>query len=149
MMDLLKFGAGAVLAAAFAGSLLVTDQQRSVAAAEIPIPAFCGQQGIDHETAGMQEHIDMMAAMADTPHAALLQSMEPMHSDMMRGLTAASFDMAFVCGMIPHHQGAIEMATVALANSQDPWVKMFAQEIVSAQRAEIAQMWLWLDRHAP
>ena len=97
----------------------------------------------------MQEHIDMMAAMADAGHAALLQTMEPMHSDMMRGMTAEDFQTAFVCSMIPHHQGAVEMAQVAQQFSDDPWISMFAQEIISTQQVEIREMQAWLARKAP
>ena len=89
----------------------------------------------------------MMATSSSPALAALIQTMEPMHSDMMRGLTAQEFDTAFVCSMIPHHQGAVEMAKVAQANSTDPWVLMFAQEIITAQQVEIREMHTWLARH--
>jgi uncharacterized protein (DUF305 family) len=46
-------------------------------------------------------------------HAALLQTMEPMHSDMLRGITAEDFQTAFVCRIIQHHLGALEMAQIA------------------------------------
>ena len=96
----------------------------------------------------MQAHLDMMAEEASEAHAALVQTMEPMHSDMMRGMTADDFQTAFVCSMIPHHQGAVEMAQVALSYSDDPWVQMFAQEIISAQQVEIREMQAWLARKA-
>lgn len=91
----------------------------------------------------------MMAADAGEAHAALLQTMEPMHSDMMRGMTAKDFQTAFVCSMIPHHQGAVEMAQIAQQYSDDPWIKMFAQEIIAAQQVEIAEMQAWLARFSP
>lgn len=147
-MDLLKYGAAAVLVAALAGSLLLRDEQPATVA-QLPLPALCGDVAEDHGGTAMQEHIDMMAATADVPHAALLQTMEPMHSDMMRGMTAADIDAAFVCSMVPHHQGAVAMAQVALDHSQDPWIKMFAQEMLTAQQAEIAEMRAWLTRHSP
>ncbi len=90
----------------------------------------------------------MMAANADEAHAALLQTMEPMHSDMMRGMTAADFQTAFICSMIPHHQGAVEMAQVAQQHSSDPWIRMFAQEIIATQQVEIGEMQVWLARAA-
>jgi len=88
----------------------------------------------------------MMAANADPAHAALLQTMEPMHSDMMRGMTPTDFQTAFVCSMIPHHQGAVAMARVAQQYANDPWIKMFAQEIITTQQVEIRQMQAWLAR---
>lgn len=144
-MNYLSWGAAAVLAAAFIGALVVRDQPASVAAA-LPLPDICGDAHNNHGGASMQEHIDMMAEAADEGHAALLQTMEPMHSDMMRGMTAADFQTAFVCSMIPHHQGAVEMAQVAQQYSDDPWIRMFAQEIISTQQVEIAEMQAWLRR---
>ena len=94
-MDIMKWGAAGVLAIAFAGALLVRDQPAEAVAA-LPLPPVCGDVTADHGGASMQEHIDMMAAGADPSRAALLQTMEPMHSDMMRGMTAEDFQTAFV-----------------------------------------------------
>lgn len=145
-MDVLKLGMAAVLVVAFAGAIIVRDQPASEAAT-LPLPAVCGEAHADHGGASMQEHLDMMASGAGEAHAALIQTMEPMHSDMMRGMTAADFQTAFVCSMIPHHQGAVEMALVAQKNSTDPWILMFAQEIISTQQTEIREMQAWLARH--
>lgn len=143
MVDVLKWGAVALLGVGLVGSLAVRDP-RPLTAAEVVLPKICGEAGADHGS--MQEHIDMMAAGADEGHAALLQTMEPMHSDMMRGMTAEEFDVAFVCGMIPHHQGAVEMAEVAQRFGSDPFVKMFAAEIIATQNSEILEMQAWLSR---
>ena len=144
-MSYLRWGAAVVLGAAFVGALVVRDQPASLAA-RLPLPGICGDAQTDHGSMSMQEHIDMMANRADEGHAALLQTMEPMHSDMMRGMTATDFETAFVCSMIPHHLGAVEMAQVAQQHSDDPWVSMFAQEIISTQQVEIAEMQAWLAR---
>ena len=55
-------------------------------------------------------------------------------------------DVAFVQGMIPHHQGAIDMAEIVLKHGKDPETRRLAQEIVAAQRTEIAQMKAWLAK---
>jgi uncharacterized protein (DUF305 family) len=59
------------------------------------------------------------------------------------------FDRAFIDAMIPHHQSAIEMAQVALENSDIPKIKELAENIVSAQQKEIEQMKQWREEWYP
>jgi uncharacterized protein (DUF305 family) len=56
-------------------------------------------------------------------------------------------DQDFVAGMIPHHQGAVDMAQVELRYGKDPALKRLAREIVSAQEKEIAFMRQWQAKH--
>ena len=101
-------------------------------------------------TANAEPHGDMTMGSAaigsDAPHMDLMDGMDKMNADMMTGATAPDIDVAFVCSMIPHHQGAVEMAQVAQQFGSDPWINMFAQEIISAQQVEIAEMQAWLTR---
>lgn len=84
----------------------------------------------------------------DQAHADLMAGMDAMNRDMMTGAMAEDIDVAFVCGMIPHHQGAISMAKAELEHGDDEWAKTMAQKIVDAQEAEIAEMLAWLEEQA-
>src|SRR5829696_1555485 len=58
-------------------------------------------------------------------------------------------DKAFIDAMVPHHQGAIEMAQVAYQKSKIPEIKELAKNIVSDQQAEIEQMKQWREQWYP
>jgi len=57
-------------------------------------------------------------------------------------------DRAFVAGMVPHHQSAIDMAQVALERDKSPFVKELAQAIVDSQMTELDAMQAADDRLA-
>ena len=59
------------------------------------------------------------------------------------------FDRAFIGAMIPHHQSAIEMAQVALEESDNPRIKELAGNIVTAQQREIEHMLQWRQAWYP
>jgi uncharacterized protein (DUF305 family) len=56
-------------------------------------------------------------------------------------------DIDFVRGMIPHHQGAVDMAKTVIAFGKDPQIRKLAEEIVKAQESEIALMQGWLKQN--
>ncbi|PTM39419.1 DUF305 domain-containing protein [Bosea sp. 124] len=58
-------------------------------------------------------------------------------------------DVDFRAKMIPHHQGAIDMAKVALAHAKDETTKAMAAQIIKDQEREIAEMREWLTKNAP
>ena len=84
------------------------------------------------------------AAAADSAAVtAFKETMERMHSSMMIDYTGNA-DVDFARAMIPHHQGAIDMAEVELKYGKDPELRKMAEEIIAAQKKEIANMKKWL-----
>lgn len=71
-----------------------------------------------------------------------------MHRDMAIAFSGNA-DVDFVRGMIPHHQGAIDMARVVLQFGTNEQTKKWANEIIAAQEREIAEMREWLRTNAP
>jgi len=71
------------------------------------------------------------------------------HARMMRGMHmpfTGDADVDFRMHMIPHHQGAIDMARVALRHARDPWTRQNAEAIIIVQQQEIAEFQRWLAR---
>ncbi len=95
-------------------------KQREFGTSEIPM----GMSG---------EEMEMMGMMMDPEELA----------------DAEPFDRAFIDNMIPHHQSAIDMAEVALENSENEEMRSLAEEIIAAQEAEIAQMREWREEWYP
>lgn len=81
----------------------------------------------------------------DEAQQANMQAMIEMHPAMMQGMMAEDPDVAFACGMIAHHQGAIDMAEVELEYGDDDEMKQMAQKIIDDQTREIAEFTAWLE----
>lgn len=87
-------------------------------------------------------------APATTPWAAQNQdTMARMHDAMANAAGGQNEDQAFVRGMLPHHQGAVDMARTELQFGRDPTMRRLAQRIVAAQQQEILEMRTWLIQH--
>lgn len=95
------------------------------------------QMGAATDTSGMS---DMQKAY--------MEGMDRMNAAMMPGMMMDDPDVAFICGMIAHHLGAIDMARVELQYGKDNWTKELARKIIDAQTHEIADMTKWLGEHA-
>lgn len=93
-------------------------------------------------------HAGHSMAGTETPATmAYMAANAAMHDDMAIPYTGDA-DVDFIASMIPHHQGAVEMARIVLEHGSDPEVRKLAEAVIAAQQAEIAFMQDWLARHA-
>ena len=114
--------------------------------APVKLPAQCGQ-AVDQKMPMMDMPGMDMSGMDDA-HKAFMAGMMKMHPAMMQGIMAKDPDVAFACGMIAHHQGAIDMANVELKYGDNDEAKQIAQKIIDAQTKEIADFTKWLEANA-
>ena len=76
----------------------------------------------------------------------MTDAMNVMHKGMHSAGYTGEPDRDFVVMMIPHHQGAIDMAKALLLYGKDPQMRRLAQEIITDQQSEIELMQLWLKQ---
>ena len=114
-------------------------------AAALVMPAFfsSAQSARAEDMKGMNMMTKPAATPADKAFAASMKT-------MMNGMNVKPTgkpDKDFVLMMMPHHQGAIDMAKVELQYGTDPELRQLATDIVAAQEKEIAQMKAWLEKN--
>ena len=78
----------------------------------------------------------------------MMDAMQKMNRDMAAQPTTGNTDQDFVAMMIPHHQGAIDMARAELATGKDPEIRKLAEDIIKAQEKEIQQMRDWQRKNS-
>lgn len=131
----------AVLAAALAAPALATH---------VPTDA-AGQSAGQVAVAEASTHAGHGAparAAGEAPDVAAFRAANArMHEGMDIDFTGDA-DVDFARAMIPHHQGAIDMANVVLEYGQDPEIRALAEAVVAAQEGEIATLEAWLAAHS-
>jgi uncharacterized protein (DUF305 family) len=91
---------------------------------------------------------DMMPKESDPASTRAFKDADMKMMKDMGVVYSGKADVDFVRKMIPHHQGAIDMAQVELAHGTDPQLKKMAQKIIDDQKKEISQMQDWLKKNS-
>ena len=127
-----------------------------VAAAALTAASAVAWAQMDHGThgGGMMDREQMQSMMKTMMPAEgdseATRAFKQADTDMMQGMAVeytGNADVDFRIKMIPHHQGAIDMAKVALEHGTDPDTKLLAEAIIAAQEREIAEMRDWLEKN--
>jgi uncharacterized protein (DUF305 family) len=135
---------------------LVIGLALGVIAAPRFAPQMMGGGMMNHDMSQMEGMGDMaghdMSAMG-TPKGdqgesskAFAKANADMHTGMDITFTGNP-DVDFAKGMIPHHQGAIDMAKIVLQYGKNAELRTLAEGIVKAQEGEIAFMTDWLKKN--
>jgi len=92
-----------------------------------------------------------LAAVATENAAAVKDAFTKVHQNMMASMQSmpptGDADKDFVMMMVPHHQGAIDMAKIELQYGKDKDLRAMAEQIIKAQENEIAEMKRWQAAH--
>ena len=106
--------------------------------------AFAGASlsSAEAQDAHAHQHSAMVPATPDGSRyaEATAEAMERMHAGMMSAPVTGDPEHDFLSQMIPHHQGAIDMAKAVLGSTEDPAIRNLAQSIITEQSYEIALM---------
>jgi uncharacterized protein (DUF305 family) len=101
-----------------------------------------------HDHAATSKAPPPFIASTAKPFPALMRdAMAVMDDGMRRAPMDGVAEHDFVTMMIPHHQGAIDMAKALLLYTQDPELRNLAQGIITEQQNEIRVMQAWLQRY--
>ena len=107
-----------------------------------------GSMSTSDMQADMQKMMaDMMLRPGDAPSTKDFKDADITMMHNMHVAYTGNPDVDFRTHMIPHHQGAIDMAKVALKHAKDPATKQMAQKIIDDQEKEIAEMQDWLKNN--
>jgi hypothetical protein len=123
-------------------TLIVAASSLALAHGPTPSPAF--------HHAILAQDASQRGAVAD--EGPFLAENEAAMNKMMADMTVkptGDVDRDFVAMMVPHHQGAIDMAQAVLRYGHNEQLRRLAQEIVVTQQQEIAAMRLAVDEPLP
>ncbi|MFC1458301.1 MULTISPECIES: CopM family metallochaperone [Microvirga] len=130
-------------AVAIAGPALAQAQSSSQQHHTTGAPAATAQGQMMHGS-GMMQGAGAQAGNQSEATKAYSAAVDKMHAPMAQAIQNADPDIAFVKGMIPHHQSAVDMAKVVLQYGKDEQAKKWATDVIREQEREIGEMRAWL-----
>ena len=104
-----------------------------------------GGSGMPHHGAHHGHETGRVETNLDPVTRAFAEVNARMHANMDIPFSGDA-DVDFAKGMIPHHQGAIDMARIVLEHGKDPEIRRLASGIIAAQEKEIAILQNWLNK---
>jgi uncharacterized protein (DUF305 family) len=107
-----------------------------VLASTITVPVLYAQHQYSAEESQKRLGSESSRIFAHEMDAGMTKMMNDMHAAGYTG----NPDADFLAMMIPHHEGAVEMARLVLIHGKDPLTRRLAEEIIASQTAEIAAM---------
>ena len=126
--------------------LLIVSVACSLSVAWLPAAAQELHQHY-HAARAMEAPPSFVASTAKPFSALMNDAMAVMDDGMWRAPMNGVAEHDFVTMMIPHHQGAIDMAKAFLLYNKDPELQNLAQGILTEQQNEIKLMQAWLTRY--
>lgn len=121
------------------------NKNNIVIAAIIVIVAIAGVSiyAMNNDDNNMMDSGNMMNGDSSQQSTAGTVDKNSAEYKMYSELKGEEYDQMFVANMIAHHQGAVDMANVALTNAKHQEIKEMANAIIAAQTKEIGDMESW------
>lgn len=124
--------------------------KRRILACLFAVTVLAGDTAIahdGHQHAPTRSIPQFIASTAKPFDALMADAMAVMDDGMRRAPMNGQQEHDFVTMMIPHHQGAVDMAKALLLTTRDPALRNMAQGIVAEQQIEIQLLQQWLKDH--
>lgn len=144
----------AALALAGTGAAFAVDHDHGSMQSAVKLPEACtaataGKEGMMKDMHGhMSQAMQGMPGQMTETQKGLQEAMMSMNGPMMQGMMAGDPDVAWICAMIPHHQGAIDMARAGLKGADNAESKRLAEKTIEEQEKSVKELVAWLDKNA-
>ena len=148
-----------IVALALAAPVAISAAAQAQEQTEIALPEACrtaaqatgGEQAMQTMEGSMSQSMEsmqgMMGEMTETQQG-LSSAMMQMNGPMMQGMMNKDADVAWVCAMIPHHQGAVAMARAGLQGADNEESRRLAEKTIEDNERSAQELIAWVNEHA-